>query len=524
MPKSTPPHNTEAEISVLGAMIANPDAITSAISILGDDPGMFYHTAHQHTYSAILDLYRDGDPVDVVTVCNHLTEQGRIVEVGGITYISSLHDKTPTSHNALHYAKIVQTHARRRAVATILERAAREVIAEAAAPDEIIQRVVESSRTGSIERFNVTSIVDWKSIAAQPIDSVFNEGLPIGKLGVLTAEGGTGKSFLALELALSVAMGRTIVKGFTPTAEGRVLCCFGEDDDHVVSRRLEAISESLMIGEEHITGALRFGKLSFLNCQSAALLKVDTFGGITRSAAFLDLLERCKREQYRLVIIDPLVSWAGIANENDNAAMQAVALALIDIATASNGAVLVLHHANKASKRQGDMAQTSARGASSLLDAARWVMSMRTLTDKDISKYKNIDEETAHLYVEVLITKNSYAPRVGLPTTLRRTAGGALRPVDLSVGIADEIARAMVTLMEKMEGGGGLTYRQLTRGLGERAKQFREDLSQIMTFHCGRVLVEAAIDEGIKAGYFEKRLGTPNGTGKPREEVFVCEF
>lgn len=508
-----------AEQSTLGAMLINPEAIITACAVIGDDPEVFVDTAHQLIYSAMLDLYRDGEPVDMVTVCGRLTERGEIQDAGGMSYITGLVDGVPTSANVAHYARRVADAAQRRLLTARLRRASLE-LQHNKPTAEVVQELLDFARESNSSQLVATNLLQWRELAAEPIDSVFYEGLPVSKLGVLSAEGGTGKSFLALELAIAVALGHDVLRtGFTPTQPGRVLCCFGEDDDHVVAQRLAAISETLKIDQRKIHAALVDRQLEFINAQTAPLLHVDSAGHIARTPAFLSLHDRAMREAYRLVIIDPLVSWAGIPNENDNAAMQHVAAAFIAIAEASQGAVLVLHHANKNGTRAADLSQSTTRGASSLLCAARWVASMRTLAKKDAERY-GIAEDDAHEYCEVFVSKNSYAPRNGQITTLHRGAGGVLRPVDLREDKVDRIAMSLPAAL----GDGGLTRREMVRGSGSLAIEFRDRLAAECGFKPSREWIDEAITAALNSNLITVKLGPARGAGAPRKEVFPSEF
>ncbi len=104
----TPPQNIEAERSVLGAMLLNPDAVGVAIEILRETAGdVFYVEAHQHVYAAIVGLFRANVPVDAVTVVDQLTKDGHLEASGGASYVAELSGAVPTSANVEHYARIV---------------------------------------------------------------------------------------------------------------------------------------------------------------------------------------------------------------------------------------------------------------------------------------------------------------------------------------------------------------------------------------------------------------------------------
>jgi len=101
-----PPQNIEAEKSVLGAMLIDNDAIGMAAEIL--DEAWFYGEAHRLIYSSVLDLYNQHKNVDLITLSDLLKSQGKLENVGGVTYLSEIIDFVPTSANINHYANIVK--------------------------------------------------------------------------------------------------------------------------------------------------------------------------------------------------------------------------------------------------------------------------------------------------------------------------------------------------------------------------------------------------------------------------------
>ncbi len=103
-----PPHNVEAERSVLGALLINPQAVGPAVEILGENsPDTFYIPAHQSIYDAAVSLFRRNTPADLVTVTQELSQRGQLEAVGGVTAVADLTGAAPTSANIEHYARIV---------------------------------------------------------------------------------------------------------------------------------------------------------------------------------------------------------------------------------------------------------------------------------------------------------------------------------------------------------------------------------------------------------------------------------
>ena len=102
-----PPHNLQAEESVLGALLLSRDAI-GAVSEAGLRPDEFYKPGHQHIFDAIRALYSSGAPVDTITVADELRRAGLLDQVGGTEALHTLQNATPAISNAAHYARIVQ--------------------------------------------------------------------------------------------------------------------------------------------------------------------------------------------------------------------------------------------------------------------------------------------------------------------------------------------------------------------------------------------------------------------------------
>ena len=100
-----PPHSPEAERSVLGAAMLSEDALLEVAERV--KPEDFYDQNHGEIFKTILELYRRGVSVDILTVSEELKKHGSLSMVGGRSYIASLSSATPTTSNAAEYAKIV---------------------------------------------------------------------------------------------------------------------------------------------------------------------------------------------------------------------------------------------------------------------------------------------------------------------------------------------------------------------------------------------------------------------------------
>ncbi len=104
-----PPHNVEAEMSALGCMLLSREAMDLAAEKIS--PESFYELGHQTIFSAMLELYKSGQVVDLVTVADKLDRLGRLDTIGGAVYLAKLAESVPTTAHAESYFRIVSSKA-----------------------------------------------------------------------------------------------------------------------------------------------------------------------------------------------------------------------------------------------------------------------------------------------------------------------------------------------------------------------------------------------------------------------------
>ncbi len=102
----TPPVSEDAEMSVLGAMLLENDVINVVIQII--DKNSFYKNAHRALFQTIVDLYDQGNAVDLVILKEDLEKKSLLKEVGGIEYLMEIEESVPMAANVEYYAKIVR--------------------------------------------------------------------------------------------------------------------------------------------------------------------------------------------------------------------------------------------------------------------------------------------------------------------------------------------------------------------------------------------------------------------------------
>ncbi len=220
------PHNTEAEESLLGAMLLSARVIADVIGTV--DESSFYRPAHGHIFSACLALFGRGAAVDAVTVAEELNRHGLLDMCGGSTALVSLMAGTPTTTNGIHYARIIADHARLR---TLIAAGGELVELGYSVPGDIDQAIDQAestvfaalhkpdarSNTSTIQQALANALDHYEALyergdAITGVASGFSEldamlaGFQRGELTVIGARPGMGKTAFGLSVALHAAV------------------------------------------------------------------------------------------------------------------------------------------------------------------------------------------------------------------------------------------------------------------------------------------------------------------------------
>lgn len=178
-----PPQNSEAEKSVLGSMLLDKDAVINVAGIL--IPEFFYEEKHMQIYAAIVELFEEGLPIDLVTITDKLKNKKQLKKVGGRAYLTDLVSFVPTSAHAEEYAKIVKGNAMRRKLISTSAR-----IAEFAFNEEItVQDVMDKSEQmlfGVAEQGITTNFVHIKDLLKDAYERAERADKNEAALGVST--------------------------------------------------------------------------------------------------------------------------------------------------------------------------------------------------------------------------------------------------------------------------------------------------------------------------------------------------
>ncbi len=207
------PHDPEAERAVLGAVLLDPGAMLHIIEKLRMDE--FYLESHRIVYEACLELHEKGDAADLVTVRNHLTEQGRLEQVGGVSYLSGLVDELPDVANVIHYAEIVHDKSVKRQLMAAAQKIlstcsldhgeAREAV-ESAQKD--VFRIAEDTLSGGLVHIRRLTDKELANIDASRENHSTLTGLDTGYIRLNEMTSGLQSKDLVI-LAARPSMGKT---------------------------------------------------------------------------------------------------------------------------------------------------------------------------------------------------------------------------------------------------------------------------------------------------------------------------
>jgi len=231
--ESLPPHAIEAEISLLGSMLIDPQVIGDVLQVIrtGDD---FFKPAHTIIFDALVGLYDRHAAADIVQLNQALLDAGALETVGGLDYLARLAEAVPTATNATHYARLV----REKSMVRRLISAAGDILQEAYdRPDDVrmvleeaerrIFQIVEHSDQSKAETIHSLMMQMMGMLEAQdgrPISGVktgFHDldemtgGLQHGDMIILAARPSMGKTALALNIAEQVALSNVPVGVFS---------------------------------------------------------------------------------------------------------------------------------------------------------------------------------------------------------------------------------------------------------------------------------------------------------------------
>ena len=219
-----PPQAIDVEAAVLGAMMVNPDSVDAAIEIL--NAKSFYDVKHLYIFEAMVELYTERSPIDMLTVVQRLRQNGRLAEIGGPTKLAVLTQAVGTGANMEYYVRILQQKAIQRNLIEASYGILKEAFDETVTVDKLIHDASEGvfnaisgneknpyKHVGEVVNMSMERIqsVQTKS-GITGVHSGFTEldkytmGWQPGNLIILGARPSVGKTAFALNLARNAAV------------------------------------------------------------------------------------------------------------------------------------------------------------------------------------------------------------------------------------------------------------------------------------------------------------------------------
>ncbi len=222
-----PPHNLDAEQSVLGAILLSDRSLYALVIEEGLRAEDFYRERHGTIYEAMLALYNESEPVDVLTVTDRLRQMGKLADIGGAATVDELTGVVPAAGHARRYAQIVRENALLRRLLKASYEIQESVLGHQAAPRELVElaekamlevarddrqqdfRAIEEVLHEELDKLHRLSI-EGTSLTGTPsgfkdLDEITG-GFQPGNLIIIAARPAMGKSALVCNIAENAAL------------------------------------------------------------------------------------------------------------------------------------------------------------------------------------------------------------------------------------------------------------------------------------------------------------------------------
>ncbi len=363
-----PPHDIEAEQSVLGSMIIDKDAIICATEILKKED--FYRLDHQIIYNSIVELFSKGDPVDLITLKSKLDEKGFTQQVGGIRYISELANSVPTSAHIHKYTKIVEE----KSLLRKLIKTSQQISALSFEGNETIEFIIDFAEKSIFDIMQNRHTEEFSHIkdilpkTFEKIEELYNNkgkttGVPTGFVDLDLKMAGLQPSDLIL-IAARPSMGKTAfalnivqnaaVKNNIKTA----IFSLEMSKEQLVNRMLSAQthidSQKLRTGELEDNDWLNIAKA--MAPLSSAPIYIDDTPGISVN----EIRAKCRRlkleKGLELIVIDylQLMSGNNSKGENRQQEISEISRSLKALAREMKAPVIALSQLSRACETRSD--------------------------------------------------------------------------------------------------------------------------------------------------------------------------
>lgn len=363
--QKTMPYHAEAERSVLGSVLFDPEQIATVIEKVKEED--FYLEANREVFAAMVDLFHAGKPIDVIVLKEQLLTRGSFDAIGGLSYLADLAAGVPTTENIGYYLQIMSEkadlrrliHAGNEIVKMSYDEAEDLPTIMDAAEQKIFEILQRRSSEGfhSLQEILPTTMKELENLSKNKttvtgIPTGFRDldqllaGLHNSDLVLIAARPGMGKSSLALNIACHAAAHEKVTTAFFSLEMSK---------EQLATRLL--CSESLVENEKLKTGALTeqdWGKLFHgFDLLSKAPFYIDDTAGISIN----EIRAKCKRLKLKhnlgLVVIDYLQLMQGNRRENRQQEVSDISRALKVMAKELEIPVIALSQLSRATEQRG---------------------------------------------------------------------------------------------------------------------------------------------------------------------------
>jgi len=362
-----PPHSVEAEESVLGSVLIDPEAMQRIQSFLTGEH--FYIVKHQWVWEACVALLERHDPIDFVTVTKELAARNQLDELGGPAYISHLINVVPTAIHAEGYGRIVERTARRRKLLTAASEIA-QLAYDETQDDEIVFDRAEQAVLGTRpadKRHDAVRIAPLLTEYSAYVEYLYEHrgqplGVPTGLIDldrllgglqksdfdIIAARPGIGKTSLMLNLALNASQRfhqRVLIFSLEMSKEQII--------ERLVAQQSGIDSQRLRCGDLHDEEWPAFVQTT------SALAEVGIWVDDTPGLTALQLRSKARRiyaeHGLDLIMVDYLqLMETGGRGENRNQEISQISRALKNLARELNVPLLVASQLSRAVEQRAD--------------------------------------------------------------------------------------------------------------------------------------------------------------------------
>ncbi|RDW15229.1 replicative DNA helicase [Oceanobacillus arenosus] len=326
----TPPHNLEAEQSVIGAIFLEPSAFSTASEILL--PEDFYRAGHQRIFAAMMRLSDLGQPIDIVTVTSYLNDAKQIDEVGGVVYLTQVAESVPTAANIEYYCKIVEE----KSVLRRLIRTATDIVTSSFEKEDEVEDVLNEAEKNILEvsgRKNTGAFKNIKDVLIDVYDNIellhqqsgdvtgvptgfrdldrITSGFQPNDLIIIAARPSVGKTAFALNIAQNVAVN---------TDENVAIFSLEMGAEQLVQRMLCA--EGNIDAQRLRNGQLQADDWSKLTMAMGSLSNAGIYIDDSPGVRVSEIRSKCRRLKQEhglgMIMIDYLQLIQGSVNSKEN--------------------------------------------------------------------------------------------------------------------------------------------------------------------------------------------------------------